>query len=332
MDKLPNEDILKQHNKVRFFIYKLLDEYLIWLIVIILMLVITIFMRQFFTLSNILDLILNSSILGILVIAECLCLLIGKFDLSIESTLGISALIGGFLSVNLGFNPVIAWFIALISGLLIGFFNGIMIVKVGVNPFLQTLAMLVILRGFMITISGGYPIYPLPNFFLAFGASKISVIPTPVVIVILMFIFFSIILQRRPFGRILYIVGSNPNTAFASGINVDKINIIVFTLSGLIAAFAGLVFAGRLESVPMTIGKGMIFEVFAAAVLGGVSLSGGKGNLLGALGGVMFLGIVSSILTWFGVGVFAVEAVRGGFILLAVVLDAIKNKYRLSIA
>jgi ribose/xylose/arabinose/galactoside ABC-type transport system permease subunit len=289
-------------------------------------------MRQFFTIRNILDLILNSSILGLLVIAETLCLLVGKFDLSIESTLGFSALIGGFLAVNFHINPLIAWVIALSCGLLIGLFNGIMIVKVGLNPFLQTLAMLVVLRGFMVTISGGYPVYPLPNFFLIFGSSKVfKIIPTPVVIMGLMYVMFTILLQKRRFGRVLYVVGSNPNAAFSSGINVNRINIIVFSLSGLIAAFTGLVYAGRLESIPILIGKGMIFEVFAAAVLGGVSLSGGKGNLIGALGGVIFLGIVSSMLTWFGVGAFAVEAIRGCFILFAVILDAIKNQYKLSI-
>ena len=331
MSKNPNAYMLSQRHKVGFFFNRFLDKYLIWLFVLISIFAITIFMPQFFNIYNIINLVFNSSILGILVLAEILCLLVGKFDLSIESTLGFSALVGGFLSVSLNVNPVIAWFIALLSGLLIGLFNGVMIVKVGVNPFLQTLAMLVVLRGLMITISGGYPIYPLPNFFLAFGATKIFILPTPVVIMVLMFIFFGLLLQKRTFGRLLYIIGTNPNAAFASGINVDRINIIVFSLSGLIAAFAGLVFAGRLESIPMTIGRGIIFNVFAAAVLGGVSLSGGKGNVIGALGGVIFLGIISSMLAWFGVGAFAVEAVRGCIILLAVILDAIKNKYRPSI-
>jgi ribose/xylose/arabinose/galactoside ABC-type transport system permease subunit len=329
LNKINNLIIDREKNKNLQFFYKLFDEHLIWVLLILSILIISIFMKQFFNITNIINIILNSSILGILVIAEVFCLLIGKFDLSIESTLGFAALVGGTLSIKFNINPIIAWSIALLSGLIIGLFNGLMIVKVGVNPFLQTLSMYIILRGLMVTISGGVALYPLPNFFLFFGAIKVLGIPIPVIILIISYVVFSFILQKRPFGRILYFVGTNPTAAFASGINVNRITIMVFTISGLIAAFCGLVFAGRLESIPITMGKGMIFEVFAAAVLGGVSLSGGKGSLIGALGGVLFLGIIGSMLTWFGVNAFLVEAIRGVIILIAIVLDAIKNRYRL---
>ena len=223
---------------------------------------------------------------------------------------------------------IFAWFIVLAIGAFIGLINGVFIVKIGVNPFIQTLAMLIILRGLMLVFTGGLTIFPLPDLYRVFGATKIFTIPSPVIILVLIYILFIIIMERRKFGRVLYATGSNPEAAFASGINVDRLNIIVFVLSGTIAAFAGLVLSGRMNAVDNNLGEGMIFEVMAAAVIGGVSLYGGRGRFFGAIGGVLFLGMVGSVLTWFNISPFLVETIRGVIILFEVVVDAQKNKVR----
>jgi len=318
----------QENSKGKFFWFKIIDEQLIWILLVLLFLITTAIIPKFFSVQNIINLALNSSILGILVIAESLCLLVGKFDLSIEATLGVTALIGALMTSRMGFNPVLVWVIVLLLGAVIGLFNGVLIVKVGVNPFVQTLSMQIILRGMMLVLTGGITIFPLPKLYRIFGATKIFNIPTPIVILVLMYIFFIIILEKRQFGRFIYATGSNPEAAFTSGVNVNLINILVFTLSGLIAAFAGLVLSGRLNAVDNNFAKGMVFEVMAASVIGGISLAGGRGRLLGALGGVLFLGMVGSVLTWLNVQPFMVETVRGIIILVAVVIDAVKNKIR----
>ncbi|MHB1347030.1 MAG: ABC transporter permease [Candidatus Humimicrobiaceae bacterium] len=324
-DLLPNAQV---NSKGKFFWFKIIDEQLIWILLLLLFLITTAIIPKFFSLQNIQNLALNSSILGILVIAETLCLLVGKFDLSIESTLAITALIGAIMTNKMGFNPILTWVVVLLLGAVIGLFNGVLIVKVGVNPFVQTLSMMIILRGLMLVFTGGITVFPLPQIYRAFGATKILTVPTPIIILVLLYVFFIVVLEKRQIGRFIYATGSNSEAAYTSGVNVNKINILVFTLSGLIAAFAGLVLSGRLNAVDNNLAKGMVFEVMAASVIGGISLAGGRGRLLGALGGVLFLGMVGSVLTWLNVQPFMVETVRGIIILVAVVIDAVKNKVR----
>lgn len=328
MDLTKNKQLIEIQKSRKFFWFKIIDEQLIWILLLFMILITSILIPSFFSIQNFLNLVTNSTILAILVIAESLCLILGKFDLSIESTMGLTALVGAILVRYQGFNSYLTWLIVLVLGVAIGLFNGVLIVKLGVNPFVQTLAMLIILRGAMLILTEGITIFPLPDNYRVFGATMVGRVPILVIILIIMYAFFIIVLERRQFGRILYATGSNANAAFISGINVNKLNIIVFTLSGLIAAFAGIVLSGRLNAVDNYFGKDMIFEVMAAAVIGGISLTGGRGRLLGALGGVLFLGLIGSMLTWLDVEPFWVSTVRGMVILLAVIVDAGKNKLR----
>lgn len=328
MDQSKNNQLIELQKRRRILLYKIFDEQLIWLLLLFMIFITSLIIPSFFSIQNFLNLLTNSAILGILVIAESLCLILGKFDLSIESTMAFTALVGAMLVRYNGFNPYLTWVIVLALGTVIGLFNGVLIIKVGVNPFVQTLAMLIILRGAMLIITEGITIFPLPDNYRVFGATMVGRVPILVIILIIIYVFFIIVLEHRQFGRILYASGSNPNAAFVSGINVNKLNIMVFTFSGLIASFAGIVLAGRLNAVDNYFGKDMIFEVMAAAVIGGISLTGGRGRLIGALGGVLFLGLVGSMLTWLNVEPFWVSTVRGMVILLAVVIDAVKNKVR----
>ena len=331
MDNLKKQSIdntIFTKNKRKYFLFRIIDEHLIWLLVILAIIILSIISPKFFNTQNFLNILMNSTVLGILVIAESFCLLVGKFDLSIESTLGFSALIGALLVSKYNMNSFLAIIIVLAIGAAIGLVNGVFIVKIGVNPFLQTLSMLIILRGLMFFITKGVTIFPLPDSYRVLGHTEVLNIPTPVIILIFLYIFFIILTERRPWGRKLYAAGANPIAAFASGLKISRINIMVFVISGLLAAFSGLILSTRLGAVDNKLGEGMVFIVFAAAVIGGISLKGGKGKFIGALGGVIFIGIVESILSWFNVNVFMVETIRGVIILFAVFLDAIKNKVR----
>ena len=303
-----------------------MDEYLIWILILLTILITTILLRQFLTMQNMLNILSNSAILGIMVIAESLCLLVGKFDLSIESTLGLSVVLAAILTVDFHVNAAIVWIIVLACGSLIGLINGILIEKLKINAFIQTLAMLLIIRGLVIYLIGGRYIINIPYPVRILGAPIIGIIPISIIIMIVLYIFFIFLTENTRWGRYIYATGSNPQAAFSSGIKISRINIMVFVLAGLISAFAGLVFVGRQNAATWLMGQGMIFEILAAAVIGGISLSGGKGRLISAIGGVIFLGLIRSVLTWLNLSVYIIDASRGFFILFAITLDALKTK------
>lgn len=312
---------------LRYILLKVADEYLIWVLLLLSLLVVSVVSKGFFSKENLINLAVNSTILGILVIAESLCLLLGKFDLSIESTLAFAALMGAIL-VRKNVNPFVAMFVVLSTGAAIGLLNGVFIVRLGVNPFMQTLSTNIIFRGLMLVFTGGVTLFNFPDAYRVLGDTKILGIPTPIILLAGLYVFFIVLLTKSRWGRRLYLTGSNERAAFASGIDTKKVNVQVFVIAGLLAAFAGLIASTRFNGIDNNLAKGQVFEVFAAAVMGGVSLYGGRGSLFGAIGGVLFLGCVSSILTWFRVSGFMVETVRGCVILVAILLDAFKNRLR----
>lgn len=302
-----------------------LFDNVIWLLLGLILVIMGILAPAFFSLTNLITLAQNSTILGLMVIAESLCLIIGKFDISIESTLAFAALIGAML-VKAGVSPAPAMLVVVAIGALIGLVNGVGIVLLGANPFMQTLSMNVIFRGLMLVLTGGVTIFNFPAAYRVLGDTAPLGVPTPILVTVLFYAVFVLMLQRRRWGRHLYAIGTNEKAAVVAGINVRGISVQVFVLAGAIAAFAGLIASTRYNGVPNLLAKGMVFEVFAAAVMGGISLQGGQGRLLGAVGGVLFLGVVTSILTWLRVDAFVVQTTRGIIILAAILIDALKDK------
>lgn len=304
---------------------KFLSDQLIWIVLIIFFLGIALIEPRFLSRINILNILLHSSVLGILVVGESLCLIHGKFDLSIESTLGLTAMVGAVLVLDFGLNPYLAIIIVLTLGAFIGFLNSMMIIKLNIDPFIVTLGMLILLRGLSLVISKGITKFDYPEQFRFFAANTMGgFVSVPVILMFACFIFFYVILSRRVFGRQLYAVGGNADAAFIAGININKVVIKAFVISGLLAALGGLVLSARLNSTPTSLGEGMVFEVFAAAVIGGISLKGGRGNLIGALGGVLLISAIDSALTLTRVSAFWVETSKGLLLLGAVFLDTLK--------
>jgi ribose/xylose/arabinose/galactoside ABC-type transport system permease subunit len=250
------------------------------------------------------------------------------FDLSIESTLGFSVVVSVLLFQRYDMPAIIVIPLIFALGVVIGLFNGFMIVKLGINPFVQTLAMLVILRGLILLFTYGETLIDLPDWYRWIGTSEVFGIPSQIFILIGLYILFIILLGRTPWGRRIYAVGSNKNAAMASGIKSGNIVMSAFLLSSVLACLAGFIFTSRVGAVFPTVGEGWIFDVFAASVIGGISLQGGRGKLIGTLGGVIFLSIISSMIVWFSLPIMAVRALRGVIILAAVLLDALKNKVR----
>jgi simple sugar transport system permease protein len=282
---------------------------------------------NFLTLGNIFNNVLViSAVLGMVVLAESIILISGYFDLSLESTVGLAPMLAAWLVVpaasgglGLELPGGVAVVVMLFAGAAIGLFNGIMIAVFKLNAFMVTLAMLILLRGLCMGISGGETLSGLPDIFTALGSTYIAGISIQVWIVVVAFAVAAVFMRHHPTGRKIYAMGGNEEAARAAGINTTRLTIGIFVVGSVVASFAGLMLTSRIASVTANQGDGMIFTVFAAAVIGGISLNGGRGTLVGALTGVILLGIIQNILTLSNVPSFWINAVYGVIILGALI-------------
>lgn len=317
------------------YIPPLLDN-LIWLLLLAVIVLFSALTDRFLTTTNLINILLHAAVLGIMVIGQSFTLITGNFDLSMESTLAVSALLGAWLILPAGeptfgggllLHPVLGIVAALLLGLFIGWLNGTLITQLKMNNFVATLSMLIVLRGIMLVVTEGKTLTQLPPLFITLGRDKIGAIPVAVVVFVLAFLIAHVVLRYRRFGRDLYAVGGNREAALASGIDPDRRVRHAYLISGLLAAFAGWMLAGRSGVVFPAMGKGMIFEVFAAAVIGGISLQGGRGAIIGAFGGVLLLSSIDSGLKLMRVSAFWIETIRGLIILAAMLIEAQKVRY-----
>ena len=306
-------------------------ENLIWVILAGFFLLNAMITPMFATYGNLVNILYHSAIMSMLVLGEGLIMVIGQLDLSIESTLVFAPGVAMLLATRwlpFPLDPVTAIILTLVIGALIGLFNGICIAKIEVNPFLQTLSMMIILRGlalFLIPLS----IFPLDKVYTYAGKARmIGNIPVAIPIVLIIFLIFHFIMQYTSFGRHFMATGGNVRASYISGINTSRMLIWAFVIAGLLAAVAGLLAAGRQDSVSNSMGEGMVLLAFAGAILGGASLEGGKGTPLGMLGGALLLGMISNSLNLLGVGVTLVYATQGALIFVAIVLDRVRIKVR----
>lgn len=268
--------------------------------------------------------------IGLLVLAESLCLLSGHFDLSVGSIAGFSAMFTGMVlgtcpsCWSLTTNPWLGFAIILLVGSLIGLTNGVMIAKVGLNPFLQTLAFLIIFEGAK-TAMQTQPVTGLPGLYTQVGGTPRLAIG----VMLAAFAIAGVVLQYTSIGQGIYALGSSESSAREVGINTEQLIIVVYTVSGMLSAIAGLMLTGFTGVVPPLIGEGLVFQAFAGAVIGGISLFGGRGKITGALGGVILIQVVQSALNNSGaIGATQIQAINGLVLLLAIVLYSTQTKLR----
>jgi simple sugar transport system permease protein/ribose transport system permease protein len=279
----------------------------------------------FATTDNILNVLQSQTELGLLVLAETLILIAGKFDLSLEATIGLAPAVGVLAPGWLGLSSAWSIPICLAVGVAVGAFNGMLIVKFRLSAFVLTLGMLITLHGLVIGLTKGASIFKLPTSFKYIGTTVWGVVPVSVWICAILFAVGIVALGYLRQGRALYAIGGNVDASRAAGIRTDRVLIGVYILGGLLAALAGLLYSGHYGSVAASQGNGMIFQVFAAAVIGGVSLDGGKGTLFGALCGVIVLGMIQNILVFAGVPAEWNQAINGVIIILALVLSRVTS-------
>lgn len=305
---------------------KYMSELTTVIALIILMAVITIINSNFLTANNLLNLLLQVTSNALIAFGMTFVILTGGIDLSVGSILALSsALTAGLLGS--GMPVTLAIFISLILGCILGMMNGLLISYGKLAPFIVTLATMTIFRGATLVYTNGNPITKgLSDTFLFqfLGQGYIVGIPFPVIIMFIVFIVLYVLLHKTAFGKSVYAIGGNEKAAYISGVKLNKVKIIIYSISGMMASISGLIITSRLSSAQPTAGASYEMDAIAAVVLGGTSLSGGKGRILGTLIGALIIGVLNNGLNIIGVSAFWQQVVKGVVILIAVLIDRFK--------
>ncbi len=278
--------------------------------------------------DNLINVLQTMSEIALLVLAQTIVLVVGRMDLSLESTFGLAPGVAAYLTISgghgLGLLPG-AWAIpvTLAVGMVIGAVNAVLIVRFGLNGFIVTLGMLIVLRGLLTGIGGGQTFFDLPTSMMYLGSAVWFGVPASIWICLLLFAAGIVVLGFTSLGRSLYAIGGNVDAAKAAGIRTDRVLVGVLVVASSLAALGWLLLSGRLASVAAAQGNGAIFTVFAAAVIGGVSLNGGRGTVFGAFTGILLLYLIQNVLTLAGVPAQWIGALNGAIILIALVLSRI---------
>ncbi|UFR00841.1 ABC transporter permease [Streptomyces sp. Go40/10] len=282
---------------------------------------------SFLTERNIISILGASAALALVVLAESLVLITGRIDLSLESVVGIAPAVGALLvlpAAQSGWGTEVPAPVALLAvlaaGAAVGAFNGILVVRFGLNAFIVTLAMLIVLRGLLVGATKGKTLFGMPDSFYALATTTFLHVPLSVWLAAVAFTVAGGVLRYHRVGRALYAIGGNADAARAAGIRVERVMLGVFVTAGVLASLGGLLQTGYVGAISANQGQNMIFTVFAAAVIGGIGLDGGKGTMFGALTGVVLLGVVQNLLTLAQVPSFWIQAIYGGIILVALVI------------
>ncbi|MEV0973089.1 ABC transporter permease [Microtetraspora glauca] len=297
--------------------------------VIVVLLVVGAFVDPvFLTVGNLTNVLQQQSALALVVLAEAMILIAGKFDLSLESTVGMAPaitvlVIPATTGQGAGSAGLLAIPLCLLIGAAIGAFNGFLILKFQLSAFVVTLAMLIVVHGLHLGLTGGKSLFELPESIIYLGGATWLGVPASIWIAGVLFAAGIVGLGYFKAGRALYAIGGNADAARAAGVRVDRVLWTVFIIGGALAALAGVLETGRLGGISANQGVGWIFMVFAAAVIGGVSMDGGKGTILGALTGVLVIGLVENVLTLKGVPGEWKQLVYGGIILVALMISRI---------
>lgn len=287
--------------------------------------VVSIITPNFLTYINILNIIRQSTIIGLMAIGTTYVIIGGDFDISIGSTLALTA------AIVLGFQEYVPWYIAiviaLLIGSLIGFVNGILTAKVKMIGIIVTVGTMTIVRGLTYLYTGGYPIVGKSESFKFIGSGYVGFLPFPIIIWIVMVIFWQFILSKTKLGRYTLAVGGNKEVARLSGVPVDFYKIMTFIIGGLMAAMGGIIYASRLNVATPLAGDGYELDAIASTVIGGTSVSGGEGSVVGTVVGVLLLAIIGNVFNLLGVHVY-IQYVIKGIVIIAVVGFDSYTKYR----
>lgn len=303
-----------------------LSTYALLIIFVLLLIGFSLTVPHFATWANFANVLQRNSIIGIVACGMLLMIVTGGFDLSVGAVGAMSSVVAAALIVQVSMPLGIA--AALLLGLAVGLANGFFIAKVGINPFVTTLATQVLITGFLFVGTSAQPVYGVPESFTVLGLGRIGPIPIPTIIFAAVAIITWAILRYTTLGHYIYIVGGNNTAARLAGINVDRVILATYALGGLFAAIAGIVLLGQTNIGQPASATDWPLTAIAAVVVGGVPLSGGVGQVWSAVLGTLLLGVIANALNLIGVSPFWQPAVTGAVILVAVGLDSYQRKQR----
>ncbi|MFC5677668.1 ABC transporter permease [Aeromicrobium endophyticum] len=280
----------------------------------------------FLTGDNLLNVLLATSVTALLAAGQTYVIILAEIDLSVGAILGISSIVTAFVLRDqpLVVGLLAGWGVGAVAGLV----NGLLVTKLRMPSFIATLAMMSVLAGLTLQFSQGNPVSIDNGGFIDIGQSRVLGVPTPVWIMLASFVVFGVLLARSRFGRHVYAVGDNADAARLAGINVHRVKILAFVISGVLSATAGFILAARLGTAQPTAGTGLELAAIAAVIIGGTSLAGGRGALAGTLIGALLLGVIDNGLNLLDVSPFLQGVVKGLVILIAIFLDRNSDRVR----
>lgn len=324
-------DVIK---KIGFEVKQYASTHILEMILLVIAIIISISAPGFFTTSNLLNILRNVSLKGVIAFGMTMVIITGEIDLSISSTVALSGVVTGVVTgklVSSGIMPieaavVIAIFVAILAAALVGLINALIHTKFNIPTFIITLAMLNVVYGITAIISGGFPVTSFPSWYSVIGAGQVFTIPVPAIIMMVIFVIVTIIMGFTKFGRSIYAIGGNKESARLSGINVSKVKIITLVSVQVTAAIAGIMVSSQVMSGSHTFGRGWEMDVISSVIIGGAALTGGIGKVRGTFIGIIFLGVLLNGMTLLNVNDYVQYVVRGGLILLAVLINTVQSK------
>jgi len=289
---------------------------------IVIVIALSLLAPRFFHIKNLINIVRQVSINGILAIGETFVILLGGIDLSVGSGVALA----GVLAADMHrYSPILVFLLPLSVGAFAGFVNGVVITRFRVPPFVITLGMMTILRGVTFLYTNGQSIYNLPGWFKDLGQGDIGGVPIPVVALGIMIVIGFVILHHTRFGRYVYAIGGNEEGARLSGVRTKSIILWSYVFCGFCTALAGVVLAARLNAGEPVAGEGYELDAIAAVVIGGTSLAGGQGTVIGSIVGALVIGVINNGLNLLNVHSYWQMVAKGAIIVLAVIIDQYKQ-------
>jgi inositol transport system permease protein len=285
----------------------------------------SVFVNGFFTATNLTNVLRQIAVVTMVALGATFVIILGHINVAYGSEIALIGCIACSVMVTTG-NVFLALLAAIALGAAIGGINGFVITKFGIPAFIMTLAVTTAARGAALLFTGGIPVSKMGTSFLILGQGNIGIIPVSVIILLVLFIITWIFLNKIPFGRYIYAVGGNENAAIASGIKSKRVIFKAFILDGILTAIAGVVLMSRMNSGQPSAAVGYEFDAITAVVVGGTSLSGGSGSLVGTVIGAVIVGIINNVQNLLNINTQWQQVVKGIIILLAVILDMISKR------
>jgi ribose transport system permease protein len=297
---------------------------------LIICIVLSFALPEFLTTSTLTNIMVQVSVVGIAAVGGTFVIITSGIDLSVGSLVALTGMVAATFmagsqpdALGLGLAGLV---IALAVGAGVGALNGFAVAWLRLVPFIVTLAMMAMARGLTLAISDGRTKFDFPNAFTVFGAKSIAGLPMPMLVMLVVFVIGHVLLRKTTFGHQVFAVGGNREAARLAGIPVQRVMFITYALAGLTAAIAGIVLAGRLNSALPSAANGLELQVIAGIVIGGTSLAGGRGSIVGTFIGVVLIGVINVGLSLLGVNPFWTQFIQGGVIFAAVMLDALSQR------